>query len=926
MLQKCDPVTSEFLGWRPLGITEKFRCLILACVNTSEKAAFNHHFINPLPEDVDARRLRIENAEATVTSRRMEHEAASAGGSPTAIARTAAALAAAVAALAAASRALKFVTNWCYASKGTEKLTNLVRGWCEHTPHYGLVSDDVKNMYNTTRRRPGFQFIRNRFPHLHAVTLFFYATCAVIWFGGATIPIVTAADGTSLLAAATAAAASVLCSVLGGCQGCGLATLLCVGAYHESVSAAQRACPNTNITCTADDTFIFGPLRHRHDGVEDLPDDVELLGDAYAVKRDVCLEQCGVSSVLRKTKLYSPCGDLSDMPSDLPGSPNHPTLNARIANIKIAGAFVGESAANSRDLMDLIAARLQPLDRLIAMSDGGAVGNVAQLQVNLTRLVASQIPIHWTRTMLPFETADAADYADTAVELALATIIKAEDSPADRAALALQCARLATRDGGLGSANHTPMRYPRFASSFAHSYQECCRVCPELASLATASSTTPTLSAMLDAYTRISTTLAHVRALHAILNGNSRVWVDGTKHTAYHSFLSPAYAMPDFPSILAVDGARNKTLSRCTQRKFSAIFNCEAWLQAKTACDSFDSANASASIRHREATRLISCSQVGSGAWLLRLPDPSVKGSVIPSVGFRTRCQRRLGLYVSCLRPELDERARCGFAVTQHDRLGDSFINGANHTKRHNAGLHAIFVALRAANGSSGAICLGDKGDGSESSKAEMLDRHAYLNTGHIPDIYHLGSPHTIWEYKCVTPYLPTPALGLGSPRCGGAASTADGHLFAMGNTEESQRRIVLGTKARGGAGDGPLDRHTGEGRVAQRDGHYADALSKGSAVHLLVTETTSAFSSSLDTLLRALGTATRAPDACDTTHYGSSRSSPRTFYAHHAAAVSAAVQAHESLTLENAAASLARSLLANPSPLSRALVGVTAP
>ena len=65
---------------------------------------------------------------------------------------------------------------------------------------------------------------------------------------------------------------------------------------------------------------------------------------------------------------------------------------------------------------------------------------------------------------------------------------------------------------------------------------------------------------------------------------------------------------------------------------------------------------------------------------------------------------------------------------------------------------------------------------------------------------------------------------------------------------------------------------------------------------------------------------------ACDTTHYGSSRSSPRTFYAHHAAAVSAAVQAHESLTLENAAASLARSLLANPSPLSRALVGVTAP
>ena len=53
----------------------------------------------------------------------------------------------------------------------------------------------------------------------------------------------------------------------------------------------------------------------------------------------------------------------------------------------------------------------------------------------------------------------------------------------------------------------------------------------------------------------------------------------------------------------------------------------------------------------------------------------------------------------------------------------------------------------------------------------------------------------------------------------------------------------------------------------------------------------------SLDWLLRALGITARAPDACDTTRYGSSRSSPRTFYAHHAAAVSAAIQAHESLT-----------------------------
>ena len=50
-------------------------------------------------------------------------------------------------------------------------------------------------------------------------------------------------------------------------------------------------------------------------------------------------------------------------------------------------------------------------------------------------------------------------------------------------------------------------------------------------------------------------------------------------------------------------------------------------------------------------------------------------------------------------------------------------------------------------------------------------------------------------------------------------------------------------------------------------------------------------------------------------TLYGEGRSSPRSFYAHHSAAISAAIVAHESLALENAAASVARSLLTCPTP-----------
>ena len=81
---------------------------------------------------------------------------------------------------------------------------------------------------------------------------------------------------------------------------------------------------------------------------------------------------------------------------------------------------------------------------------------------------------------------------------------------------------------------------------------------------------------------------------------------------------------------------------------------------------------------------------------------------------------------------------------------------------------------------------------------AATRERHAYLNAGYVPDIYRLGQPHNLWELKCYSPFATNRALGLGSARCGGAASTADGHLFAFGNTEESLRAKVLGLSARG--------------------------------------------------------------------------------------------------------------------------------
>ena len=140
------------------------------------------------------------------------------------------------------------------------------------------------------------------------------------------------------------------------------------------------------------------------------------------------------------------------------------------------------------------------------------------------------------------------------------------------------------------------------------------------------------------------------------------------------------------------------------------------------------------------------------------------------------------------------------------------------------------------------------------------------------------------------TPFHITTALGHGSQRCGGAASTSDGHLFAFGNTEELLRGQVLGLAARGSPDDRPLDRRTGAGRVDAKGGDYADARSKGTAVTLLATESSGALSHCTVRLIRRLAAHVATPEGHDATAYGLSPPSPQSFYRHHLSAISSAI------------------------------------
>ena len=82
-----------------------------------------------------------------------------------------------------------------------------------------------------------------------------------------------------------------------------------------------------------------------------------------------------------------------------------------------------------------------------------------------------------------------------------------------------------------------------------------------------------------------------------------------------------------------------------------------------------------------------------------------------------------------------------------------------------------------------------------------------------------------------------------------------------------------------------------------------ADAQRRRHPVTLFITETTGALGPDLCATLRALDGLSRAKTSTDYTTYGTARSSPHRFYAHHSAAISAAIVFADARTIDAAAA-----------------------
>ena len=123
-------------------------------------------------------------------------------------------------------------------------------------------------MYQNVSRKASFDFLRKRFPSLLPVYRFFYRVGSTIWFGGKTVPIVLSLliGGGISTRLGDASSTDTLKSLVGGCQGDGGATLMCIGPYHETLSGVQRLHVTTDITGTADDTYARDDCEPRQDG------------------------------------------------------------------------------------------------------------------------------------------------------------------------------------------------------------------------------------------------------------------------------------------------------------------------------------------------------------------------------------------------------------------------------------------------------------------------------------------------------------------------------------------------------------------------------------------------------------------------------------------------------------------------------------
>ena len=359
-----------------------------------------------------------------------------------------------------------------------------------------------------------------------------------------------------------------------------------------------------------------------------------------------------VHSNLSKALLYVPSGDLTHAPADL----------ATVRSFQVAGTFVGDTASCRADALALITARLAPLDHVMRLEDCEHVTNSLQLKFDLIRMCAAMIYGHWAGSMPPEQTDLGAAYSDCVVSAATAALVASADSPVGRPDLALACAA-ALPNPPPTAASESPWTTLQPAHPLCRVLRtvlvrvpprqpEPRRHMPIQGALANAAPASPTIASFCASYDRITAAAADLHQRQTALASQRIHWVDGSTHQPYFPRTAPTRP----GSLPASANLRRRHQHTSFALLTARADGCRQRLRVARPpprCTGFDSVNDAAVVPHGEATRLISCSQEGSGAFIARLPDVTLQGSIIASSAFLVILQRHLGLYLTALKATL---------------------------------------------------------------------------------------------------------------------------------------------------------------------------------------------------------------------------------------------------------------------------------
>ena len=238
--------------------------------------------------------------------------------------------------------------------------------------------------------------------------------------------------------------------------------------------------------------------------------------------------------------------------------------------------------------------------------------------------------------------------------------------------------------------------------------------------------------------------------------------------------------------------------------------------------------------------------------------------------------------------------------------------NNGEYNRRHHAVLrkgHQMVSAVAI-----GTVVQGDKDD---KERTDMLNETSHVDLAELEGDDATGGD-CLYEFKVPSALTKGRSEGKGSkPKAdgsGGGQPASVGHQYAFGNTEEKYRVMILGCRRRGRTRDKAFNHRSNKGYVARVKGQYFDAIHvKKNRVVPMIIEAQGGITPHTRAAIGHLSRRAKGKGARDSTKYGRSRTSTKSFFVHHSQRLALAAKQYHARAVLKALTGFKHEVVASP-------------